>query len=242
MIIFFSFISDNVDENNKDILNTETTRCDTENESFQSATHLCNYKINDTVKKPFCDVCSKSFSTNQKLKQHMMIHTNIMPFKCEVCMKSFRQKWNFDVHTRVHTGEKPFRCDICGKYFSIKQKMKQHVITHFGEKLSQYKMSKKVLCRNMVNKPYQKHGAYKCFICDQILILPCTLKHHLLLHMEEKLFYCELCKRTFSQKWNFDIHMRVHTGEKPFQCDICFISFATKQKMKNHKRKIHNSE
>jgi len=65
-----------------------------------------------------CDVCSKYFGTNAKLKRHQQIHTG--KYKCNICLKNLSCKLCLTNHQRIHTGEKRYQCQQCGKkYFSI---------------------------------------------------------------------------------------------------------------------------
>ncbi len=70
----------------------------------------CSIQITD-VKKPFsCSQSGKSFTCNENLKDHMLIHTGITPFSCSQCGKSFTQKGILTKHMRTHSGEKPYSC------------------------------------------------------------------------------------------------------------------------------------
>ena len=65
-----------------------------------------------------CTSCLKSFSTNQTLKRHEMIHLGEVPFECKTCKKRFRYTYHLKSHERIHTGEKPYKCKTCVKTFS----------------------------------------------------------------------------------------------------------------------------
>lgn len=61
-----------------------------------------------------CDICGKSFSQNEYLKQHIRAHTAEKRFECVVCGKPFAQRQHLRFHIFTHTGEKPYECDVCG--------------------------------------------------------------------------------------------------------------------------------
>ena len=46
-------------------------------------------------RKRVCQICQKAFFTNQELKQHILIHGGIKPYKCNLCNGSFS---NFSGH------------------------------------------------------------------------------------------------------------------------------------------------
>ena len=46
-------------------------------------------------RKCVCEICHKAFFTNQELKQHILIHGGIKPYKCNLCSSTFS---NFSGH------------------------------------------------------------------------------------------------------------------------------------------------
>ncbi|CAH0402096.1 unnamed protein product [Chilo suppressalis] len=77
-----------------------------------------------------CTLCSKRFTQQGGLQQHMRMHTGIRPFACTYCPKAFTQKAGLDQHLRTHTKIKPFKCVICSKCFSQSVHLRQHMRTH----------------------------------------------------------------------------------------------------------------
>jgi KRAB domain-containing zinc finger protein len=68
-------------------------------------------------KNVFCEICPKTFLTQEQLKQHIVIHTGEKNFHCDICPKSFAHSSTLDKHKHMHTGEKPWACDVCGLTF-----------------------------------------------------------------------------------------------------------------------------
>lgn len=49
-----------------------------------------------------CEVCCKSLSSKQVLKEHMHIHQGIKSHKCSVCRKKFRHYSHLALHRKKH--------------------------------------------------------------------------------------------------------------------------------------------
>ena len=68
----------------------------------------------DADRKHECQICQKAFFTTQRLKEHILTHGGIKPFKCNLCNGAFS---NFSGHRQhmMNTHWIKFTCDICGK-------------------------------------------------------------------------------------------------------------------------------
>ena len=60
----------------------------------------------DAERKFKCDVCGKSFITNQNLSDHRNIHTGEKPYKCKYCTACFASSGTHAAHQRSHLGIK----------------------------------------------------------------------------------------------------------------------------------------
>lgn len=70
--------------------------------------------------------CQKSFPRPHGLKSHMVMHSNIKPFKCPYCPLAMRRNHDLRRHMRLHSGSKPFSCTRCSKSFSRSDALKRH--------------------------------------------------------------------------------------------------------------------
>jgi hypothetical protein len=59
--------------------------------------------------------------------------------------------------------------------------------------------------------------------------------------VRERHFLCNVCKRSFTIRFNLDNNIRVHTGDRPFSYELCRKSFAQKSGVKRH-IKLHTWE
>lgn len=163
-----------------------------------------------------CDICSKIFSTNGNLKNHVLaIHENNRPYKCSFngCNKSYSNKSRLIVHERTHTGIRPFQCKLCFKTFNEKGNLKTHMGFHLNQRPFRCKQC---------NKTYKTNGHLK----DHIEI------HH----MKIKKYKCNVCNCTFGRSSTLKSHMKTHTGERNYKCliDSCDKIFSEKGNMMKH--------
>uniref|UniRef100_A0A8C5EKQ2 C2H2-type domain-containing protein n=1 Tax=Gouania willdenowi TaxID=441366 RepID=A0A8C5EKQ2_GOUWI len=140
----------------------------------------------------------------------------------KVCKSS--NSMAFLAHIRTHTGSKPFKCKICKFATAQLGDARNHVKRHLGMR------------------------EYKCGICGWAFVMKKHLSTHLLGkhgigQRKERKFECELCDRSFSEKWALNNHMKLHSGEKPYKCawPSCHYAFLNLSAMKDHYR-THTGE
>nr|XP_040021565.1 zinc finger protein 407 [Gasterosteus aculeatus aculeatus] len=145
---------------------------------------------------------------------------------CKYCGKVCKSSNSmaFLAHIRTHTGSKPFMCKICNFATAQLGDARNHVKRHLGMR------------------------EYKCDICGWAFVMKKHLSTHLLGkhgvgQRKERKFECELCDRSFSEKWALNNHMKLHSGEKPYKCawPSCHYAFLNLSAMKDHYR-THTGE
>ncbi|XP_034729380.1 zinc finger protein 407 [Etheostoma cragini] len=145
---------------------------------------------------------------------------------CKYCGKVCKSSNSmaFLAHIRTHTGSKPFMCTICNFATAQLGDARNHVKRHLGMR------------------------EYKCDICGWAFVMKKHLSTHLLGkhgvgQRKERKFECELCERSFSEKWALNNHMKLHSGEKPYKCawPSCHYAFLNLSAMKDHYR-THTGE
>lgn len=121
-----------------------------------------NRIMHTKIKPHKCSMCSKRFTQQGGLQQHMRMHTGIRPFACTFCPKAFSQKAGLDQHLRTHTKVKPFKCVICSKCFSQSVHLRQHMRTHTNIQ------------------------PFECSVCGRRFKQSSHLKFHMRSHMSEQ--------------------------------------------------------
>ena len=76
-------------------------------------------------------------------------------------------------------------------------------------------------------------GFYKCPQCGRSFTAKASLKRHMVLHSGNFKWYCEICKKGYSQKENYEQHIRAHKGLK-YRCELCGKGFSTENLRKYH--------
>lgn len=114
--------------------------------------------------RPFkCSVCSRRFSEQNTLSQHMRTHTREKPYVCDFpgCNASFAVAGSLTIHKRSrHTLERPFVCNWpgCGRAFAESSNLTKHRRVHSGEK------------------------PFPCKLCDRKFSRPDQLARHMKVH------------------------------------------------------------
>ncbi|XP_055611721.1 oocyte zinc finger protein XlCOF22-like [Uranotaenia lowii] len=164
-----------------------------------------------------CDICSKLFSTENRLKIHRRTHMEALPeeerivFECNQCGKKYSRKYQLTKHQAdVHNTDRPFKCPICGEGFINDDCLRLHMLVHDN---------------------------FKCDICAEKFNTKGGLKDHLARHSDEHNFCCNVCGKTMKKRDSLRVHLLRHTNERTFECEDCGKKYKTKDCLRNHRRR-----
>lgn len=157
----------------------------------------------------------------------------ILPCPYQGCAKSFNRQARLTEHIRSHTNERPFTCPEknCDKAFLRDSHLKHHI-----------------------KSAHTNERDYSCTWanCGKKFATGTRLRRHESSHQTKEKYTCkgfDGCNETFRKHATLSRHiLAVHENKKPFPCtevdaesgEQCYLGFDTAEKLRSHKRAIHD--
>lgn len=161
--------------------------------------------------------CSKSFSCQSKLDDHVNVHTMQRPHACDICGKAYPCKKGLDAHQKVH-GEAQHACAHCGRCFVYAYCMHRHAA-----------ICQRVFVCEKCGATYQRLKWYKIHMRD---------KHK---PVAKKSRECEQCGMQFSYRSSLVSHTKiVHEGRR-VSCRWCGREFSYASSCREHAERCKHS-
>ena len=230
-------------------LGIKVSKCNLCDKEFSSKPYLLLHvkSVHEKIN-PKCELCNKYLSKDDKLKNHMKLHTEyrkslahknqknkisrliddkskaqIDVMKYELCKKVIKKNAAYLKHMKWHDDEKSLKCKDCLKTFTTNLDLATH------------------------EKIHKKHTNPKtCDSCGKYFASKGSLQRHSKeIHqgIRKSQARCELCGKELSSKTYLELHVKsVHKKEKQFQCDICNKLYSSKSHLNTHKKQIHTEE
>lgn len=78
-----------------------------------------------------CKKCKKFFMRERSLREHVVkYHSKGDHFDCDICTKTFTTENSLMIHKRTHSNERPFTCKICDGAFTALRYLTKHMGVH----------------------------------------------------------------------------------------------------------------
>uniref|UniRef100_A0AAV2JUQ5 Zinc finger and BTB domain-containing protein 41 n=1 Tax=Knipowitschia caucasica TaxID=637954 RepID=A0AAV2JUQ5_KNICA len=190
-----------------------------------------------------CAICQKTFTRRPHLEEHMILHSQELPFKCSFCDQYFKSRFaRLKHHEKSHLG--PFPCEICGRQFNDSGNKRRHIeCTHGGKrKWTCFVCGKSVRERTTLREHMRIHSGEKphlCSICGQSFRHGSSYRLHLRVHHNDKRYECIQCGKTFIRHDHLSKHQKIHSGEKAHQCEECGKCFRRHDHLTVHYKTVH---
>ncbi|XP_065365381.1 transcription factor grauzone-like [Calliphora vicina] len=201
--------------------------------------HLCNIPLNDFLnlkthyrlehKIPgYAMCCNKKFYNRGPLADHLRVHENPNYFKCTLCGRILAHRMSYENHLEFHkqsneTRERIFSCEKCDKSFFKKAVYDRHILSHVPD----------------------EERKFQCDECDKKFAAEYLVtQHKAFAHLNKYGKICDICGKSFRERFSFMRHMDEHSGAPPSKvpCDICGVELTSKYLLNRHKKKMHTKE
>ena len=166
---------------------------------------LKSTKLPKQIPKPFkepaftiCTICGMTLRDRNKLKEHMIVHSDERPFQCEQCEMTFKSNQRLKRHKIKHDeNRRVYHCDVCDAVLGSRSSLRSHQLVH------------------------KKDSPFQCPLCPRTFKTNLLLKSHSRVHSDERPFQCVICGKSFKDPSTLRDHGGVHMTERPFTCTQC---------------------
>lgn len=181
-----------------------------------------------------CYLCRSTFKGVSRLQNHMvLLHTSERKHKCEICSKSFTLEVHLKNHLKVHGGGDAFKCDYCPRVFPLSSHKTNHerfCVRTFICYLCKEEFSSFEQLRDKHLKTHLPGiKSYKCQYCPSSHENFKLLKKHISKkHTHLFGFQCNICQGIFKDNKCIQKHqktcvkpIRKSKGVIHFKCSLC---------------------
>lgn len=205
-------------------------------------------KKHQTIKGP--QVCKECNGVFINLRAHIKeVHERRREHVCTFCSKEFAKKSGLVRHIQtVHEKLRNWFCDLCEKAFGEKGQMQRHQKTHFKP------LTTEAECKldDLIDEEeiVEDKVRFICGICKKKVNSKAALRRHkATVHGKKRPWLCDLCPKSFGEKYNLLRHIKSHVDEhfiiekldeaeeETFECKSCQKVLTTQWGLKLHEEK-----
>lgn len=183
-----------------------------------------------------CSICSKTFNSLSKHRQHYSTHKELRPFQCQVCNRAFRLAVHLKRHQISHKNQEeefhnqglsedhgaPFHHPNDGTASTPKNDMHSPHLNVM------------VKPENTRPKPNDDQGSEPSMVPDQQT--PAGQANSQQQKIRNRPHQCPTCLKRFPSPSKLARHMMTHTGQRPFGCESCGKRFRQLSHLRIHSR------
>ncbi|XP_064809594.1 zinc finger protein 770-like [Oncorhynchus masou masou] len=203
-----------------------------------------------------CSICSKTFSSSIRHRQHYMMHKEVRPFQCRVCGRTFRLSIHLKRHQVSHKNQDEYQntSQVDDPRGAVSVSKTEHAYQNSDKGMTSPESNEsKALELNIIVKP--EH--WKLNVKDDkdfpVSTLPepeSTAKSHLKTPVfgqtssqckisqkaknQQLNHQCLACLKCFPSPSKLQRHMLTHTGQRPFGCHTCGKRFRQPTHLRIH--------
>lgn len=218
--------------------------CETSFETFK----MIQQHMNRHYRNYLCDQCDAAFINMLKLKVHQETHKT-GSFKCTLCDKTFSSEQKRKNHERITHRQKSkinARCPQCEEVFYTYISRNHHMLAVHNTKAAEYNCNicdksflvKYRLTRH-IKKDHLMERTHICPECGHSFFQKRCLDEHLIKHRGDRIYKCTVCLKAYARRKTLTEHMRIHNDDRRFKCGVCGLTFVQKCSMKSHMLSNH---
>ncbi|XP_043504113.1 PR domain zinc finger protein 5-like isoform X1 [Polistes fuscatus] len=203
-----------------------------------------------------CQYCGRGFLQRSRYIVHKSYHKSLK-YECRECKKLFTNKDNFSLHQKMsqHTGcsiteindehDNNHQKPLIENTNTISNNASPNETKNLGITLTNnqnVEVVTETLDKNVANNPDIK---ILCGQCEKPFSTKESYELHVkIVHENEKLFFCNICNKSFAYQTNLKGHLLTHEGnksDKGYPCDICGKVLNHPSSVVYHKEAEHNN-
>lgn len=192
-----------------------------------------------------CEVCSKVFKSDERLKKHGKRVHETRPEVCKICNREFPNREYLRRHKESHATQV---CSVCGKQVT---KLAQHLLIHGEKRFSCDKCDRQFAqpagliqhrkIAHSAEKPEVVPTSKRTCYCGKVLGSAIALNvHRKQVHGEGKCWVCTVCGKSCASARALAEHQPVHSNERSELCSECSASFKSQRALIAHLKRQHN--